>query len=101
MLALLLNDPRRGTGDLWIHDLARGTANRLTSTACAEFGPVWSPDGRQIAYSADPEGPPNLFVVGVDGGEPRVLVPHNGQVHYPTGWTPDGGRILFARTGRA
>ena len=95
LLALHSNDPRSGTSDLWVHDLERGLPNRLTNTAWAEFRSVWSLDSRQIAYSADPEGPPNLFVVGIDGGTPRKLVPMNGKVQYATDWTKDGKTILF------
>jgi hypothetical protein len=37
-------------GDIWIHDAARGTGTRLTSAPEDESTPVWSPDGRQIAF---------------------------------------------------
>jgi Tol biopolymer transport system component len=97
LLALVINDPKSGTGDLWVHDLTRGSTNRVTGTTFSEFSPVWSPDGSEIVYSADPEGPPHVFVVGVDGGEPRVLVPFDGKVHYTTDWSGALGKIAFNR----
>ncbi len=97
-LALVVNDARTGTGDLWVHDFTRGLRNRLTTSEWAEFRPVWSPEGRRIAFSADPHGPPNLFVIDTDGGEQVEIAPFDGNVHYPTGWTPDGETILFQRT---
>jgi len=65
----------------------------------------WSPDGKQIAYFAGrrrPEvGDPNdyiwtIFVIDVDGGEPRQLVelldpePYGGLC-----WTPDGTKLTY------
>jgi Tol biopolymer transport system component len=97
LLALVIKDPKTGTGDLWIHDLERGSTDRVTDTLWSEFNPVWSPDGTELVYSADPEGPPNIFVIGVDGGGPRVLVPFDSKVHYPSGWSADGKTILFSR----
>jgi len=96
-LALVIRDPQTGTGDLWVHDLDRGSTDRVTGTSWSEFAPRWSPDGTEIVYSADPDGPPNVFVVGVDGGEPRVLVPFNSMVHYPSDWSSDGATIVFQR----
>jgi TolB protein len=44
-------------GDLWLVDASDGTARRLTDTAdVQEFSPVWSPDGRWLAYGAGPGG---------------------------------------------
>ena len=39
-------------GDLWIRDFARGTTTRFTFEPELEFAPIWSPDGKRIAYSA-------------------------------------------------
>jgi Tol biopolymer transport system component/predicted Ser/Thr protein kinase len=39
-----------GMSDIWLHDLARGTASRLTFGAAVSERPVWSPDGSRIAY---------------------------------------------------
>jgi Tol biopolymer transport system component len=50
----------------------------------------WSPDGRQVAYVA--EGV--LYVVDVDGGQPRRLI-GAGRLHFPTWLPPDGKEILF------
>jgi Tol biopolymer transport system component len=74
---------------------ADGTGFRnLTRTPDAnEWGPVWSPDGRQIAYSSDENGVPQLFVMDADGSNVRHLSDTWGE--YPA-WSPDGSRIAFA-----
>ncbi len=41
-------------GDVWVRDLASGSEVRLTRTAVQEAGPVWSPDGAHIAFTAAP-----------------------------------------------
>jgi serine/threonine protein kinase len=97
LLALVIQNPQYGTGDLWVHDLERGSTDRLTNTKWSEFAPQWSPEGTGIVYSADPAGPPHLFTISVDGGEPRELFEFNSMIHYPSDWSDDGGTILFTR----
>jgi Tol biopolymer transport system component len=67
--------------------------NLTRSPDANEWGPVWSPDGRQIAYSSDEHGTPQLFVMGADGSNARQLSDAWGE--YPA-WSPDGSRIVFA-----
>jgi Tol biopolymer transport system component len=67
------------------------------STGTWDFLPLWSPDGKAIAYSA--ESPAyDVWVVSLDGGEPRQLTsgPANDEA---AGWLSDGSGIVFHRTG--
>jgi Tol biopolymer transport system component len=50
-------DPATAFTDLWIVDLERGGATRITDEPLLEWSPVWSPDSRQIAYTALSPGP--------------------------------------------
>jgi len=52
----------------------------------------WSPDGTRIAYMSAG----NLWVVDIDGGEPRRL-DDTGPMHFPTWLPPDGEQILYRR----
>jgi Tol biopolymer transport system component len=70
-----------------------GYRNLTRSPDANEWGPVWSPDGRQIAYSSDENGMPQLFVMDADGSNARQLSDVWGE--YPA-WSPDGSRIAFA-----
>ncbi len=70
-----------------------GYRNLTRSPDANEWGPVWSPDGRRIAYSSDENGMPQLFVMDADGSNARQLSDVWGE--YPT-WSPDGSRIAFA-----
>ena len=57
----------QGLPSVWLVDAARGTSSRLTATYWSG-DPLWSPDGRTLAYSVAADSPPNLVVRG-DGGQ--------------------------------
>lgn len=84
-------------GDLWIAergDAAPLRARRLTSHLGREGLPYFSPDGKQVAFSAEYDGNIDVFVVGVEGGEPRRLTWHSAP-DMAVGFTPEG-EVLFA-----
>jgi eukaryotic-like serine/threonine-protein kinase len=87
-----------GTGlehDIWIYDLRRDTLTRVTSHPEVDTAPVWSPDGRTIAFRSDREGG-GLFLQQVDPpDEPRRLTRPNGPMHTPYDFTHDGRAVLF------
>ena len=49
--------------DLWLFDLGRGTASRLTRHPAADLRPAWSPDGRFVAFSSARSGDSHLYRV--------------------------------------
>ncbi|MEZ5291696.1 MAG: PDZ domain-containing protein [Vicinamibacterales bacterium] len=81
-------------GNIWIVPRAGGMARRVTSFQGQATNPQLSPDGRQLAFSADYAGNPDVYVVPVDGGEPTRLTWHPG-ADVVQGWSPDGARVLF------
>jgi tricorn protease len=91
-------------GDIWTVPAAGGTARRLTSHPGQELFPKFSPDGRWLAFSGEYNGTRQIFVISVNGGEPRQLTYHNDVGQLPPrggwdnrvlGWTPDGKSVLF------
>ncbi len=91
-------------GDLWIASAKGGDARRLTSDAGMEYFPKFSPDGRWIAFTGDYSGSRQVFVISVDGGQPRQLTfyndvgalpPRGGIDNRVLDWTPDGKSVLF------
>jgi len=81
-------------GDLWTVPREGGNASQLTNGVGNEFGPVFSPDGRWIAFTGEYDGNTDVYVVAANGGVPRRLTYHPGP-DGALGWTPDGKRILF------
>jgi tricorn protease len=83
-------------GDLWSVGIRGGQAHRLTSGTGSEHRATISPDGKTVAFSADYEGPSEVYAIPIDGGLPqRRTWDGNSE---PEGWAPDG-RLLVA-TGR-
>jgi len=80
-------------GDLWRVASTGGTANRLTSHPGAETRPAISPDGEQVAFTAEYEGPKEVYVMPLAGGLP-VRLTFEGADARVVNWTPDG-RVLY------
>ena len=79
-------------GDLWSTTTKGGQARRLTSNTGQELNAAISPDGKTVAFTADYEGPTDVYTMPVDGGLPQRRSWDSGAV--VAGWTPDG-RVLF------
>ncbi len=90
-LAATINDPGSGHGDVWTIDVARNVASRLTFSDAHDTQPVWSPDGKRVAFQSDREKDTgDVYVVQADGrGEPELLYAGEGPAT-PTDWSPDG-----------
>jgi tricorn protease len=82
-------------GDVWTVPKTGGTATRLSSPAGVESFPKFSPDGKQIAYSANYHGNVDVYVVPTIGGLPARLTQHSFGDRV-IDWHPDGESILFA-----
>ena len=91
-------------GDLWLVAKEGGTARRITSHPGQELFPKFSPDGKWIAFTAEYDGNPNVYVMPAEGGDPKQLTFHPGGGHLNERmgvhnevitWTPDSKRIVF------
>jgi tricorn protease len=80
-------------GDLWSVSAKGGVAQRLTSNPGQEFGATISPDGKTVAFSAQYEGPLDVYTMPIDGGLPQRRTWDGNAI--PAGWTADG-RVLFS-----
>ncbi len=87
---------------LWIVDIADGDARRLTSGRSSDEQPVWSPDGKRIAYVSNRGADPDLVwradltIIDADGGKPvRVSAGAERLFQHPA-WSPNGKHIAAA-----
>jgi dipeptidyl aminopeptidase/acylaminoacyl peptidase/CubicO group peptidase (beta-lactamase class C family) len=78
---------------LWLVTVDR-QARRLTR-GTADVAPTWSPDGRWLAFVRAQDGPPQLWLLPADGGEPEQLTTLAFGAGTPV-WSPDGTRIAFS-----
>jgi tricorn protease len=76
-------------GDLWTVGLSGGAAERLTSHPGSEWSAAVSPDGKTVAFSAQYEGPTEVYTMPIDGGLPTRRT-FDGESALVVGWTPDG-----------
>jgi serine/threonine-protein kinase len=85
---------RSGKEEIWLYDLARGTLTRLTSESGDSRNPVWTPDGKRIAYLGTRAGLRNVFWRTTEGTgvEERLTT---GDTQWPMSWSPDGKWLAF------
>ena len=56
--------------------------------------PMWSPDGKRIAFTSNRDGNPEIYLMNADGSRPRRITNHPERDDHP-GWHPDSKRIVF------
>jgi tricorn protease len=82
-------------GSLWSVPREGGDARRLVvGDPGTASGPLFSPDGTQVAFTGNFDTNEDVYVVPAAGGEPRRLTMHPG-TDVALAWTPDGKRLLF------
>lgn len=84
-------------GDIFTVPASKGDARNLTaSPGAADRGPVWSPDGKTIAYLSDESGEYMLVLRDPLGkGEPKRLSLGAPSFYSNLAWSPDSKRLLF------
>ncbi len=82
-------------GDIYKVSAAGGTALRLTSQPSYECSPVWSRDGKQLAFASDRNGNFDVFVMSAAGGTATRLT-MNSVSEIPSSFTTDGKYVLFS-----
>ena len=75
-------------------DADGSNVRRLTSHRAMDYWPVWSPDGKRLAFTSNRDGNYEIYVMNADGTGLRNLTRHRGQDNYAT-WSPDGKRLAF------
>ncbi|MEL4307726.1 S41 family peptidase [Joostella sp. CR20] len=83
-------------GDLWKVSQNGGIAQRITSHLEEEIAPAFSPDGTLIAYSANYEGPTEVYTIPINGGIPTRWT-YESDFSLVNGWTPDGKIVYDTR----
>jgi len=84
-----------GETQLWLYDFSREAETRFTFEGSVNLNPIWTPDGKRIAFQSSKEGPPNIYWQKADGsgGLERLTTAQNANV--PMSWSPDGQLLAF------
>ncbi len=95
---LLAIDIHDGTqSDIWIYDWERDTLSRRTFDKSDDARPVWSPDGKRIAFASRRDGgsASNLYWQRADGTGDAERLTTSKSIQYPTSFHPSGRYLAF------
>ncbi|MEO6405439.1 MAG: hypothetical protein ABIY51_04625, partial [Ferruginibacter sp.] len=81
-------------GDIWTVPASGGKATRLTIHEAYEASPIFSPNGKQIAFSGARFGNNDIFVMPTGGGMPKRLTYHSAADNISSWTEPD--KIIFS-----
>jgi serine/threonine-protein kinase len=81
--------------NIWVYDRATHRFSRLTFVGGNADLPVWTPDGKYLAFFSDCQSPgPGIYITRADGaGAPQRLL--HGTNTFPRGFSPNAGRLLY------
>lgn len=86
--------------DIWSVDLETGHLRQLTRDSALDVNPIYSPDGRHIAFQSDRGGRKEVWVMDADGRNQRQLT-HTGVTDHYLLWSADGQSVIYNAPGRA
>jgi len=98
---VLRDRPGRPYGQLWIMDVASQKSSRIGSENDRGGGPLWSPDGKSLAFQGSQAEQHGLFLAHADGSNVTFLAPMKGTNSPLPGagedvtWSPDGKQLAF------
>ena len=81
-------------GDIYKVAVSGGEALRLTTQDSYECSPVWSVDGKSVAFASDRHGNMDIFVMSSEGGSATRLT-YNSANEIPQAFSPDGKWVFF------
>jgi TolB protein len=92
----------RPNPDVFVSLIYQGVLQNPTKGVGTNYLPVFSPDGKQIAFMSGRDGNPEIYAMNVDGSNLRRLTNNQAGDSSPT-WSPSGSQIAFTsdRTGKA
>ena len=82
-------------GDVYVVSAQGGKALQITTSAAYDADPIWSPDGKQIAFATDRNGNFDIYLVAAEGGVAKRITT-NSATEIPLAFSPDGKEIYFS-----
>ena len=98
---IAFSSDRGGDFEIYVMDQDGSNVIQLTNHPDVDANPVWSPDGRRIAFSSLRDEPPNthgnseIYIMDANGGN-VIRLTNQPRVDGTPNWSPDGKQITFA-----
>jgi len=89
-----------GQHNIWVIDIARGLASRVTTGSPQSRDPIWSPDGRELIFRGGPDGG-DLYRKELRAGATAASLLETDEREVPEDWSRDGKLWLYRTTGEA
>ncbi|MEZ4585381.1 MAG: hypothetical protein R2909_03150 [Gemmatimonadales bacterium] len=93
---LLFDSNQNGNQDIFVQSLSSRRPTQISQDSADEFGPVWSPNGKEVAYYSVVNGVRHVFVMRATGRDVRQVTDDSLGDHQPQ-WAPDGEHLVFYR----
>jgi Tol biopolymer transport system component len=91
---------RDGNLELYMQNVDGSGLRRLTTNPASDITPVWSPDGKQVAFVSDRDHPEKeIYLLNVADLSVTRLTNNQEQENNPA-WSPDGKRIVYVAVGQ-
>ena len=101
--AVTASGPGQGGENIWIYDVKRGAASRLTFDEGRQFAPVWSPDGTRVAYTTTSRATMWRMAIKLASGAGTEQPLAEDKDHYlgATDWSRDGSHLVVQSVTRS
>jgi eukaryotic-like serine/threonine-protein kinase len=84
-----------GKDSLWMLDVSRGITSRFTFTDSSDGWPVWSADGKEVAYASNRAGRLEIYLKPASGVESEQPIVTGEGESMPTDWSRDGRFLAY------
>ena len=98
LIAITRQDPGATGADIWVTDWARNVTQKLTLDPADDINPVWSHDGKRIAFTSFRGGSADVFVKNADGTGPDVPLLNGPTDEAIEDWSKDGKYVVYKFT---
>jgi hypothetical protein len=94
-VAVSTTDVTSQNTDIWVYDLQRDGAKRLTFDPAIEAVPVWSPDASRLVFASNRQRKVSMYLKNSDGTQDEKSIVEDELASFPSDWSTDGKYILY------